>query len=87
MDNDFSYRTRLAARNLEENRITASRHPVFSPDLAPSDFFLFGALKGYLSGRICESPDELVDAIREVASAIPRTTLERVSLEWEERFQ
>jgi hypothetical protein len=46
-----------------------------------SDFFLFGALKGQLSGCIFESPDELVEAIREIASAIPRTILERGFLE------
>jgi hypothetical protein len=69
MDNASRHRARLTARNLEENRITASPHLEFSPGLAPSDFFLFGALKDQLSGRIFESPDELVEAIREIASA------------------
>jgi hypothetical protein len=81
------HRARLSAQNLEENRITASPHSAFSPDLVPSDFLLFGALKSQLSGRIFESPDELVWAIGEIASAIPRTTLERVFLEWKERLQ
>jgi hypothetical protein len=53
--------TRLTTRNLEENRIIASPHPACSPDLAPSHFFLFGALKSQLSGRIVESPNKLVD--------------------------
>jgi hypothetical protein len=79
MDNASPHRARLTARNLEENRMAANPHQEFSPDLAPSDFFLFGALKGQLNGRIFESPDELVDAIREIASAIPRTTLESIS--------
>jgi hypothetical protein len=73
----------LTARNLEENRITASPHPAFSPPLAASDFFLFGALKDQLSGRIFESPNQLVEAIRQIASAIPQMTLERVFLKWE----
>jgi hypothetical protein len=51
------------------------------------DFFLFGALNGQFSGRIFESPDELVEAIRKIASAIPPTTLGRVFLEWKERLQ
>jgi hypothetical protein len=58
----------------------ASPHPAVSPNLAPSDFFLFGALKGQLTGRIVESFDELGEAMSEMASAIPRTTLERVFL-------
>jgi hypothetical protein len=86
-DNASPHRARLIARNLEENRITASPHPAFSPHFALSDFFLFGALKGQLSDCIFESPDELVEAIREIASASPRTTLEKVFLEWEERLQ
>jgi hypothetical protein len=86
MDSASPHRARLAARNLAENQIIAS-HPAFSPGLAPSDFVPFGALKGQLSGRIFESPEELVEAIREITSAIPRTILERVFLEWEERLQ
>jgi hypothetical protein len=75
MDKDFPYRARLTARNLEENRITVSPHPTFSLDLGPSDFFLFGALKGQLSGLIFESRDELVEAKGEIASDIPRQHL------------
>jgi hypothetical protein len=49
--------------------------------------FLFGALKGQLSDRISESANSLVEAIREIAGTTPRTTLESVFLEWEERFE
>jgi hypothetical protein len=87
MDNTSPHRARLTTRNLEENRIAASPHPAFSLDLAPSALFLFGALKGQLSGRSFESPNALVEAIFEIASAIQRTTLERAFLEWEERLQ
>jgi hypothetical protein len=87
MNNASPHCARLIARNLEDNQITPSPHPTFLPDLAPSHFFLFGALKGQLSGRIFESPDKLVEAIREIASAIPQTTLERVLLVWEARLQ
>jgi histone-lysine N-methyltransferase SETMAR len=87
MEDASPYRATLTARNLDENRITASPHPAFSPDLAPSDFFPFDALNGQLGGRIFESPDRLVEAIREIASTIPRTTLKRVFLEWQERLQ
>jgi hypothetical protein len=36
MDSASAYGARLPARNLEENRIIASPHPAFSPNLAPS---------------------------------------------------
>jgi hypothetical protein len=87
MDNASPHCARLVTRNLEESRITTSPHPAFSPDLAPLDFFLFGALTGQLSGGIFEWPDELVEAPPMIASAIPRTTPERVFPEREERLQ
>jgi hypothetical protein len=43
-------------------------HSAFSPQLASSDFFLFGALKGQLAGRGFESAEELVEEIQ----VIPR---------------
>jgi hypothetical protein len=70
MDKASPHGSGLTARNLGEHPITGSPHLAFLPDLAPSDFFLFDALKGQFSGRIFESPDELVEA-----------TLERVFLE------
>jgi hypothetical protein len=75
MDKPSPHRARLTDRNLEEKQITASPHLAFSLDFVLSDVFLFDALKGQLSGRIFESPDELAEAIPEIASAIPWTHL------------
>jgi hypothetical protein len=36
---------------MEELRFKRFPHPPFSPDIAPSDFFLFGSLKVELSSR------------------------------------
>jgi hypothetical protein len=77
MDNAFPHRTLLTSQNPEENGIIASRHPAFSPDLAPSDFFLFAALKGRFARCTFPSADELVEAIREITSAIPRGNLKK----------
>jgi hypothetical protein len=85
-DNASPHRVRLTGGNLEENRITVSFHPAFPPDLVPSDFFLFGALKGPPDGGIFGSPDELVEAHMRLRVP-PRTILERVFLEWKERSQ
>ncbi len=38
-------------------------HPPYSPDLAPSDFFLFPKLKAEISGRRFKSNDEVIDAV------------------------
>jgi hypothetical protein len=47
--------------------------------LAPSDFFLFGDVKGKLMGYLAETPSELL--IRVILVEIPRETLNAVFLE------
>jgi hypothetical protein len=37
-----------------------AHYPPYSPDLAPSDFFLFGYVKRKLTGYHAESPSELL---------------------------
>jgi hypothetical protein len=37
--------------------ITVLEHPAYSPDLAPSDFFLFPKIKGIMKGRNFENTD------------------------------
>jgi hypothetical protein len=62
-------------------------HPPYSPDLAPSDFFLFGCVKGKLMRYRAETASELLVRIRAILAEIPRETLNAVFLEWMERLQ
>ena len=43
---------------------TVLPHPPYSPDLAPSDFFLFGPLKDFLRGQKFNDDDEVKTAVR-----------------------
>jgi hypothetical protein len=61
--------------------------PRYWPDLAPSDLFLFGDVKGKLMGYRAETPPELLVRIRVILAEIPRETLNAVFLEWMERLQ
>ena len=38
-------------------------HPPYSPDLAPSDFYLFPKLKSHIRGRHFESDDDVIKAV------------------------
>ncbi|CAH1250095.1 SETMAR [Branchiostoma lanceolatum] len=38
-------------------------HPPYSPDLAPSDFYLFPNLKSHLHGHHFETDDEVIHAV------------------------
>jgi transposase len=69
----------------EENRLRLAVHPLYSPDLAPSDSFPFGHIKYCLQGIAFPSREELLAAIHEIVGAIPRPTLEGVFRHWMER--
>lgn len=42
----------------------ALEHPTYSPDLAPSDFWVFRKLKKHMRGKVHRSKTELTDAVR-----------------------
>jgi hypothetical protein len=62
-------------------------HLPYSPDLAPSDFFPFGYVKGKLMGDRAEILSELLVSIQVILAEIPRETLNTVFLEWMERLR
>jgi hypothetical protein len=62
-------------------------HSPYSPDLAPSDFFLFGYVKGRLMGYRVETASQFLVRIRVILAEIPRETLNPVFLEWMEQLQ
>jgi hypothetical protein len=62
-------------------------HPPYSLDLTPSDFLLFGYVKGKLMEYHTETPSELLAGIRVILVEIARDTLKAVFLEWMERLQ
>jgi hypothetical protein len=50
----------------------------FSPDLVPSDFYLFAKLKTTLMGSVFENEQELSDGIMRVLERTMREELESV---------
>lgn len=40
-------------------------HPAYSPDLAPSDFYLFRPLKEFLAGKRFQSNNDVIEAVQE----------------------
>jgi hypothetical protein len=60
------------------NRMKQAAHPPYSPDFAPSDFFLFCYVKGKLMGYRAETPSELLVRIRVILAEIPREILNAI---------
>jgi histone-lysine N-methyltransferase SETMAR len=73
-------------RYLEASGMVRVPHPPYSPDLAPSDFFLFGYLKSMLQGRHFERSEGLLAAILALLDTIENVTLQRAFLEWMKRL-
>ena len=46
-------------------RFEMINHSPYSPDLAPSDFFLFPNLKKHLAGKRYESDDDIISAVKD----------------------
>lgn len=40
-------------------------HPTFSPDFAPSDFYLFGKIKNRTQGAHFKDDEDLINAIKD----------------------
>ena len=72
---------------VEGNGFARLPHPPYSPDLAPSHFFLFGYLKMRLEGRDFNSDEELFMEASKVLQAIPNTVLRDVYHEWIRRLE
>lgn len=64
-DNAPVHTARVARRALAETGFEEINHPPYSPDLAPSDYFLFSNLKKDLRGRRFSSDEEMKAAVNE----------------------
>jgi hypothetical protein len=69
------------------NQMKQTPHSPYLPDLEPSEFLLFGYVKGKLIGHRAETPSELLVRIRIILAEILREILNVVFLEWMKRLQ
>ena len=59
------------AEFLAKHQITQAIQPLYSPDLAPCDFWLFPKLKSPLKGKRFQTVDEIQENMTEQLMAIP----------------
>jgi hypothetical protein len=64
-----------------------AQHPPDSPDLAQSDFYLFGNVKRCLAGLSFEDADQLLGALESVVEGIEKVTMQAIILEWMDRLR
>jgi hypothetical protein len=71
---------------MEELRFKRVHHPYFSLDIAPSDFFLFGWLKGEFSSRQVSEFNGLFEIVDEILKTLTPDTIARIFGNWIERL-
>ena len=79
-DNACPHAATVTQQNLECFKWTIIDHPPYSPDLAPSDFHLFPALKEHLSGQRFSTDDDIKSAVTKWLNA-QGTDFYRVDIE------
>jgi hypothetical protein len=77
-DSASPHTARSAIRYTHGHRLVRAPHPLFSPELAPSDFYLFGKVKTALMGATFEDEDQLFQGVMHVLHRTPRDELEAV---------
>jgi hypothetical protein len=75
VDNSPIHKAKVTKAKLSQMPINLVPHPSYSPDLAPSAFFLFGYLKEKILSFEFESPEALLASINPKCERIPREIL------------
>ena len=63
-DNARPHTSRQTQDALRQLELTTLPHPAYSPDLAPSDYYLFPQLKKYLKGHHYDNDEEVIADVR-----------------------
>ena len=84
-DNARVHQTKHIQIFLQEQGVMVMAHPPYSPDLAPSDFWLFGYLKRQLDSY--SDSKSLQQAATKTIRAIPQDEYRKTFNKWIERMQ
>ena len=71
---------------LATKQINVLEHPAYSPDLAPSDFFLFPKITEILKGRHFDDTDDIRSNTMAALKAIPQNQSQNCFEGWTRRW-
>ena len=88
-DNAPAHTSAIVTAFLKKEKVTVLPHPPYSPDLAPSDFFLLSKLKAFLAGRKYQSQQALGSAIHQYMYLItvPKSAYREAFKKWIHRLK
>ncbi|UYV82949.1 hypothetical protein LAZ67_22001483 [Cordylochernes scorpioides] len=71
----------------QKNCFEVLEHPAYSPDLAPSDYFLFGLLKKELEGRRFDSDEDVQKVVQDFFHTLPKSAYKKGIYKLPERWR
>jgi len=86
-DNAPPHRATRVHQFFEDNNFEVAPHAPYSPDLAPSDFWLFPTLKDTLRGRTFSSCSALATAILQWSQRTPKEAFAAAMQSWHQRCE
>jgi histone-lysine N-methyltransferase SETMAR len=78
-DNARPHTACVRAATIEDTRFECLPHPLNSPDLAPSDYHIFGPLKEVISGKTFHSDEEVQEAVQQWQHTRPKNFFQEES--------
>jgi transposase len=72
---------------LANKNITVLEHPPYSPDLAPSDFYLFPKIKSVLIGTHFVSVEDVKEKMAEILNTLTKRELRNCFEHWQHHMQ
>ncbi len=88
MDNASPHTARLTKLYMQRAGIRQLIHPLYSPDLAPSDYWFFHTLKLPMRGRRFLNLDDLEEAVDDQIGQIPAYKYRHCIMEsWPKRWR
>ena len=86
-DNSPAHRSMIAVHTSMKCGFKILPHPPYSPDLAPSDFFLFPSLKKHLKGQRFHNNEDVISVVEEWFESHPKSYYTQGLLKVKERWQ
>jgi histone-lysine N-methyltransferase SETMAR len=79
-DNARPHKATVSQQFMGQAAMAIASHPLYSLNLAPSDFYLFGHMKEWLGGESFEAGERLLSAVEGIVGSFEKWTLMKVFL-------
>ena len=85
LDNSKIHNSIVSLKKTIELKFKRAPQPAYSPDISPTDFFMWSYVKNKLKGKLFKDIDALYEAIVEIANGISMQLKKEVFNNWIER--